>query len=75
MFFSVPAALADSGPPQDGAGLGGAHFGIAASCLNWLLAPDLEAQEILEGSGPQGHSLAWQRGSGWETWASSNKHQ
>lgn len=55
-----------------GAGLGGAQAGIAASCLGWLLAPDLEAQEILGGPGPQGHSLVGQRGlwmrSLWPNW-------
>lgn len=45
-----------------GAGLGGAQPGIAASCQGWLLAPDLEAQEIPQGPGLQGHSLAQQRG-------------
>lgn len=68
--------LADPYLPRDsqrmGAGLGGAQPGIAASCLGWLLAPDLEAQEILGGPGPQGHSLVGQRGlwtrSLWPNW-------
>ena len=45
-----------------------AQPGTAASCLGWLLTPELEGQEILQGSGLQGHSLAQRRGSGWEAW-------
>lgn len=43
-----------------------AQPGTAASCLGWLLTPELEAQEILQGPDLQGHSLAQRRGHGWE---------
>lgn len=36
--------------------------GTAAFCLGWLLTPDVEALEILQGLGLQGHSLAQWRG-------------
>ena len=43
-----------------------AQLGITASCLGWLLTPEPEGQEILQGPGQQGHSLTQWRGPGWE---------
>lgn len=40
-----------------GAGLGGAQPARAASCQGWLLAPELQAQEILQGC--SGRILPW----------------